>query len=734
MRCSPVLPRRLVFPTTVGALVVASAAPAGAHHDPYELATREATADALAAASDAGGSGGLPVAVVVAASVALLALVIVQRVGLPRVTSRRAIAVLSTVAVVSVPLATSQAATATILLPDLISDQPVPVSLEVNTYTGTPRLVLRFDGYVTNVGDGPLEVSGNPQITNPSDPNGVHQRAIDSSGNWSIVGTPLVQYETADGHNHFHLMEVGRYSLWNESKTAEAAPGQKVGFCLYDIEHAESEDWSGPHPPREYSGSVTQFCDSNNPGTTSLIMGTSEGWRDVYGAYLTFQWVDVSDTAPGIYYLANEADPLDRIVESDETNNGIGFSEVSSTIPGYNALPVGPISTVEDTAVGVTLATETFGSPGSRRFEIVTPPSNGTLSRATGVSFSSPNLTYTPDPGYTGPDSFEYIARDNSSAYPLNPTRAAASIDVGAVLDPAVAISGAPASLIAGTSAQLTATVTDAPPGVTWSVDGVVGGNATVGTITVGGLYQAPAAPPAGGSVTVRAALAGDPTVFDDVSIGIDPVPNTAPVLTNPGDQADTVGDAISLAIAAFDPNGDPFTFDATGLPTGTSIHPTTGLISGTASSTGTFAVTIVADDGTDTSEIVFDWVIDPRPEIRPGAAAVVEGDGGSQVVSLPLTLSEPVSQTVTVDWTVVDGSAPVASVGSDVAAGSGTATFTPGSTTTTVDVTVYGDTVAEPPAWLGEWGAVAFSSPSANADLYTGFFGLGIVIIVDDD
>ncbi|MEM7139657.1 MAG: putative Ig domain-containing protein [Actinomycetota bacterium] len=719
------------------AVVFGAAAPAGAHHDPLELAATEAVAKALAQDTATGGGGGLPTSVIVGATMLVVGMLIgrvARRPRLPRATRRRALAVVSIGALVSVPLATAPANTATILLPDLISDQPDPVSLEVNTYTGTPRLVLRFDGYVTNVGDGPLEVSGNPQITNPSDPNGVHQRAIDTSGNWNIVGTPPVQYETADGHNHFHLMEVGRYSLWNQSQTAEVAPGQKVGFCLYDIERAEAEDWSGPHPPREYSGSVTQFCDSNNPNTTSLIMGTSEGWRDVYGAYLTFQWIDVSEVAPGIYYLANEADPFDRIVESDETNNQVGFSEVSSTIPGYNALPVGPVSTVEDTAVGVTLATESFGSPGSRRFEIVTPPSNGTLSQPTGTTFSSPTLTYTPDPGYSGPDSFEYVARDNSSNYPLNPTNAAASIDVGEVLDPSVEISGAPASVIAGTSANLTATVTDAPPGVDWSVDGAPGGNPIVGTISPGGLYVAPGTPPAAGSVTIRAALTGDPGVFDEITLGIDPIPNGAPDIIDPGDQSSTIGDAVNVAIGASDPNGDPFTFSATGLPDGLSIHPTTGVVSGTPTTTGTSTATVTADDGTDDASVTFDWTIDPRPTVTPQHVGVVEGDSGTTTATLEVHLTEAISQEVTADWVVLDGVAPVASIGTDIVADSGSISWAPGETVATLTVEIIGDTLAEPPVLWGEWALVSIRNVSANADLDTSFFGTSIAVIIDDD
>ena len=726
--------RRVVLSSVVGlGGAVAVAAPASAHHDPEQLAAAELAADALDAGS---GGGGLPLPVVALATIGLVIAVALSRGHrLPRL-SPRVVAMVAAVALVSVPLAASPAGAATILLPDLISDQPDPNgSVEVNTYTGTPRLVLRFDGYVTNVGDGPLEVSGNPQITNSANDAAVHQRALDTNGDWNVVGTPIVQYETADSHNHFHLMEVGRYSLWNESQTAEAAPGQKVGFCLYDIEHAESEDWSGPRPSRTYSGSVTQFCDSNNPNTTDLVMGVSNGWRDVYGAYLTFQWIDVSDTAPGTYYLANQADPHNRILESDESNNQIGFSEVASTIPGYNALPVGPIETLEEAPVSISLATESFGSPGGRRFRVVTPPENGSLNVTTGSKFSNVTVTYTPDAGYVGSDSFEYIALDNSSNYPLNPTRAAVSIEVGEVPTPSVQISGAPASLIAGTSAALTAAVSNAPTGVTWSVDGVVGGDSTVGTISSGGLYIAPGAVPPGVDVIVRATLDDDPAYFDEVTITIDPIPNNAPVMMQPDDQVSTVGDSVELAIGATDPDGDAFTFSAVGLPTGTSMHPTTGVISGTVAAAGTFDVTVTADDGRDLASVDFEWIVDARPLITPGIVVIWEGDTGSQVVSVPVTLSEPVSQEVSIEWTTADTGAPgIATEAVDFAVDSGTLVFAPGQTEAVVDITIFGDTLDEPPAWLGEWGIVAFSSPSANADIGYIFFGLGIFVIVDDD
>ena len=48
---------------------------------------------------------------------------------------------------------------------------------------------------------------------------------------------------------------------------------------------------------------------------------------------------------------------------------------------------------------------------------------------------------------------------------------------------------------------------------------------------------------------------------------------NAPPTVTNPGPQNNVVGVALDLAITASDPNGDPFTYSATGLPNGLSIE-----------------------------------------------------------------------------------------------------------------------------------------------------------------
>lgn len=81
------------------------------------------------------------------------------------------------------------------------------------------------------------------------------------------------------------------------------------------------------------------------------------------------------------------------------------------TVNSINRPPVADnqvITTDEDTQVDINL-TATDSDRDALSFIVVTPPSNGTLSG------TSPNLTYTPNLNYNGPDSFTFKANDNKA-------------------------------------------------------------------------------------------------------------------------------------------------------------------------------------------------------------------------------------------------------------------------------------------------------------------------------
>jgi hypothetical protein len=85
---------------------------------------------------------------------------------------------------------------------------------------------------------------------------------------------------------------------------------------------------------------------------------------------------------------------------------------------------------------------------------------------------------------------------------------------------------------------------------------------------------------------------------------------NTAPSVLSPGDQGHMTGGTANITVRGTDPESDPLTYSATGLPAGLTINPATGVISGTVGSSAacTCAVALTATDGQLTATTNITW------------------------------------------------------------------------------------------------------------------------------
>jgi hypothetical protein len=117
--------------------------------------------------------------------------------------------------------------------------------------------------------------------------------------------------------------------------------------------------------------------------------------------------------------------------------------------------------------------------------------------------------------------------------------------------------------------------------------------------------------------------------------------------------------------------------------------------------------------------------IVDDEPRISINSVSVTEGNSGTKPMNFTVTLSVAYDQAVTVHFATHDDSATVA--GKDYVATSGTLTFAPGQTSTTITVTINGDKKNEP----NESFYVLLSGASSNA-LISSAYGWGT--IVDDD
>ncbi len=190
---------------------------------------------------------------------------------------------------------------------------------------------------------------------------------------------------------------------------------------------------------------------------------------------------------------------------------------------------------------------------------ILTGPNN---TATTSVNAPTPGssftvrLTVTDDVGRF--DSADIVINSTSTATtaPANAGNNACPADIPPPAAITVAAAPASASLVAGSGTQIfTATVANASnSSVSWKVDGVTGGSATLGTISAAGAYTAPATVPSPATVTVTATSVEDPTKSGSAQVTITapaPAPAPTPAPAPSGDGGGGAGFDLLLLLCA---------------------------------------------------------------------------------------------------------------------------------------------------------------------------------------
>ncbi len=509
-------------------------------------------------------------------------------------------------------------------LPDLISDPMIIwFQRDVESPLDGPglRRVVTFEGSIHNIGEGSLDLLGNPQI-----PGGVKQRVFDGD-TWTDVGSPTVEYETSDDHNHFHVMGLVHYSLWDAGQTELLDDGSKVGFCLTDV-----EEWPDA-PPKLYSYEFASgFCGQFQPDLTDLRMGISPRWSDVYGPNITLQWIDITDVAPGRYWVGAVTDPNDEIVESDETNNSTIFSRDSFLVRGWRALPIDDVA-VSDSDVAITLSAVAIGTVGKPAFVIVEGPEHGELDVPVGTDMFDPTVTYRPSPGFSGTDSFSYYAHDAATPFPKVPVIETVQLVVAARPDaPPVGardlvdlqiVGPEAAQAITYQDVSVAVTATSAQPDtgvdvnvdIEWFASGLPHGLAIdqstgeiAGQPTIEGEYVSTIVARPAGSFGSRDAAELD------IAWSVNE-PDDAPVLLATHDLSTATDEDVRVN---FGPGVPGSTYRAEGLPPGMTVNTNVPLVVGTPTKIGSYDVTIAeVVDGAAVHQTSFVWTI--RPAAVPG-------------------------------------------------------------------------------------------------------------------
>lgn len=299
---------------------------------------------------------------------------------------------------------------------------------------------------------------------------------------------------------------------------------------------------------------------------------------------------------------------------------------VSTSAPGTVTIEVAPINdapiaddisraTVEGQPIAVVLSGSDVESD-PLTFEVIDSPSNGAL---TGTA---PQLTYTPDPGFSGEETFTYVSNDgdlDSSVATVtirvnedNPDNRAPSaqsqvVDAVAGQARAIVLNGSDPD---GDGIQFSilqqpgqGTLTGAAPNLSYTAPAGFEGTDTF-TFEV-----------SDGALTSAAA-----TVTIEVTLPV--AENTAPVFVSPDEGAEfeaTIDEELLVDVEATDADGDTLTYSADGLPAGAALDSETGELTWTPSEAGSFGVVLRVTDGT--AEVTRSITLRAVSEVVPPAS-----------------------------------------------------------------------------------------------------------------
>ena len=188
------------------------------------------------------------------------------------------------------------------LLPDLI-----PWSSQSKGFISGWTIVgndLRLTTAMANIGTGAMELRGG--ATHSDESQDVYQRVFEPNGTYTDVLAGTFTYHPEHGHIHFDDFAQFRLRqvLPGGGVGDIVAAGNKVSFCLLDVERYNS---AGPGSPHYLN------C--------GQIQGISVGWADIYDKGLEGQSIEITNVPDGSYWLEVVVDPDNRIVEANENNN-----------------------------------------------------------------------------------------------------------------------------------------------------------------------------------------------------------------------------------------------------------------------------------------------------------------------------------------------------------------------------------------------------------------------------
>jgi len=237
---------------------------------------------------------------------------------------------------------------------------------------------------------------------------------------------------------------------------------------------------------------------------------------------------------------ANDVQNSECICTRDDRTCGAGMANAPGALTAA-LRPIAAVAVPASVTAGQSVTLDGSGSGAANGHTVSSyqwsPVSGGLTLSITGAATSRASvtapacgvatvaLTVTDDAGHADTANVVITPGSASTTAPAVAGQSACSAVAPAAL---VEVCPAADSVHAGGSATLSATVANTTSStVTWEVNGLVGGNATVGTITSAGVYSAPASVPTPATVTITAVSAADANAMGSSQLTITAPPGS---------------------------------------------------------------------------------------------------------------------------------------------------------------------------------------------------------------
>jgi hypothetical protein len=188
-------------------------------------------------------------------------------------------------------------------------------------------------------------------------------------------------------------------------------------------------------------------------------------------------------------------------------------------------------------------------------------------------------------------------------------------------------------------SQTFTANVTNTPnTAVTWQVNGVTGGNSTVGTISAAGVYSAPLSVPAPATVTVTATSVDDPTRSASAQVTITQAPPVAVTVTPTSASVPAAGGTQAFTAAVTNTTNTAVTWTVNGMLGGDATVGTIsafGVYTAPATVPSPATVTVTATSARDTTRSGSAQVTVTAAGTPPSSSTGGGGGGGGGALDL---------------------------------------------------------------------------------------------------